>query len=125
MGQRLPRHPREEEQGALQGRGPLRLGGVVGAGQRRAPGVVDEDVEAPEALDGRGHEVADRLVAIEIAGERQHVGAHRVAKLPRGLVEVLPRAAAERQACALLGEHPGARAPQPLAGAADDRDLAP
>ena len=42
------RHAREEEQRALHRGGPLLLGGVVGPGQRRPAGVVDQDVEPPE-----------------------------------------------------------------------------
>src|SRR5213593_32033 len=125
MGHGLPRHPREEQQRALHRGGPLLLGGGVGASQRRPAGVVDEDVQAAESADGGGHEVTDGLGAVQIARERQDVGARGVANLLRRRVQVLLRAAAQRQRGPLFGEHLRARPAQPLARAADDRDLAP
>src|SRR6267143_914368 len=124
MGHGLARHPREEQQRALQSGGPLLFGGVVGARERRAAGVVDEDVQAAESADRRGDEVADGLGAVEIAREGQDIGARGVTDLLRRLVQVLLRAAAQRQLRSLVGEHLRARATQPLARAADDRDLA-
>src|SRR5207244_10882777 len=62
---------------------------------------------------------------IEVAGEGQRVAAGAVADLLRGLLHVLGRPAAERHARALLGQHLGARAAEPLAGAAHDRHLVP
>ena len=124
MGHRLPRHPREEQQRALQGGGPLLFGGGVGARERRAAGIVDQDVQAAESADGRGDEVADGLGAVEIAREGQDIGARGVADLLRRLVQVLLRAAAQGQLRSLVREHLRARPTEPLARAADDRDLA-
>src|SRR5262245_15997140 len=117
------RHAREEEERALHRSGPLLFGGVVGPGQRRAAGVVDQDVQAPEALDGLRDQLLDRVVPVEIAREREHVPAGGTADLLRGLLEVVARAAAHGDPNTLLGQHLRAGAAEPLTGSPDDRDL--
>ena len=95
-----------------------------GAREGRATGVVHEHVEAAEPADRRRDELPDRVLAVEVAGDHEHVAPGGVADLLRGLVEIAARPAADRDLHALLGQHLRARAPETLARAADDRNLA-
>src|SRR5262249_22056973 len=83
----------------------------------------DEDIQAPEPVDGGGYEVANRAVQIQIAGEAQDLRAGPLADLRSRALQVVPRAAAHGHLDAFPRQHLGAGPPQALARATDDRHL--
>ena len=85
-------------------------------------GVVDEDVDAPELLDGG---VDERLAVLglgDVGGDRDRAAARRLDEL-LGLLELLDAPRAERDVGAGLSQRLGERHPEAGRGAGDDRDL--
>src|SRR6266852_3953211 len=72
-----------------------------------------------------GPEAADGLGPVQVAREHQHVAPGRAPDVLRGLLQIVPRPAADRDVAAFLGQYLRAGPPEALAGAADDRDLVP
>ena len=54
------------------------------------PGVVHEDVEAPEAIDCCGDQIANRVVPIQVSRERKDVNAGRAANFLGRSFQVRP-----------------------------------
>ena len=92
-------------------------------GQRRTTGVVDHDVEAPEALDRLA--ISSRMVSgwSRSPAKTSTSRAGRVANLLRGLIEIGLGAAAHHHLDAFLGQHFRTGPAQALARAADDGHL--
>src|SRR4029434_6458635 len=105
----------------VHGRGPLLLGGGLRARQGRTAGVVDHDVEPSETVDGLGDQIADGLVAIQVAGVDEPVANGRGTDLTRRLVQIGLRPAAQGNRDSFLRQHLGARPAQSFARTADDR----
>ena len=86
-------------------------------------GVVDEDVDAPELLDGG---VDERLAVLglgDVGGDRDRPPARRLDEL-LGLLQLLDAPRAERDVGAGLSQRLGERHPEARRGSGDDRDLA-
>ena len=96
---------------------------LEGAGRGRA-GVVDEDVDPAEPLEGRGHEPIEFRGARDVAVNVEDGRAVRPERL-RGACEALGVAPADRHRRALGREPPGRGEAQSVGAASDDGDLVP
>ena len=94
---------------------------VLDAPAHAVAGVVDQHVQAPEALDGGGQEPADLLRLRDVGLQDQHVAAVR-ADLAGERVEPVEPARARRHPRALAGEGEHALPPDPGGGAGDGHD---
>src|SRR5258706_9559566 len=98
------RDPREVEQGALDGRRPLLFGRVTRGGERRAAGVIDQNINLPEMFDGCCNQCADSVVLFQISGKSKNVRAGRASNLVRRPLKIGLRPAAYDELLAFLRE---------------------
>ncbi len=129
-------HAARHQPGALQvdvhHRVPLVLAQLVGEAVGAYPGVVEEDVDAPEALHRRVDRVHDRRVVAHVAGEGQRGGAGGLALGDEGCevvarahpvarVRQRPRHVERGDAGAGLGQRQRGRPALPVRGARHER----
>ena len=87
------------------------------------PGVVDEHVDAAEALDDRVDQPIAVVPATDVRGDRERLTAGRLDLAGERVAGVL-LAAADDDGRAALGEREAHLAPEAAAAAGDDGDLA-
>jgi hypothetical protein len=103
-----------------------RLEGLVGELEhrrgRRSPGVVDQDVDPPELLDGLGDQPVQVAGLVDVAGDRQGA-APEAADLLGGHLDLLGGAGGADHVGAGLAEGVGDAATDAAPGSGDDGDL--
>ena len=115
------------KQGLIEGRLPLRVGGVGDAGAFGDADVVDEDVQPAEGFDRAGDDGLHPLGGRQIGGDGQHaIGAVCPGERLQGRGGVgEPRfaARANRHPAAFVDQRARAGEPEPLAGTSDEGDF--
>ena len=100
---------------------PALEGDLLGRRDELAAGVVDEDVDAAEALERGVDQRLDLLGLAHVGRHGEALGAERLHGRPR-LLQRLRAAAADHHRRAVAGQRERGRAPDPGAAAGDERD---
>jgi hypothetical protein len=120
-----PRGRSEQVQGDdLEAVAPIIVGEALELPRRRTAGVVDQDVDAAEALHGGGNHPLDAVRGRQVGADRQHLGTGRGSDLLGRRRKLLLAPRTDRDPSALTGQGERRRLAQALAGRGNDRDLA-
>jgi hypothetical protein len=103
---------------------PVLVGQVGKPAERRAAGVVDENVDAAEVLDGCCNDAVDILCLREVGRDGQHLGVRLTSDFVSGRLQMCPVPGADRDPRTLARQGEGRSLAETLARCANERHLA-
>jgi hypothetical protein len=117
----LAYEPDEVQRDNLERLPPVVVGEVRELAQRRAAGVVDEDVHAAETPGRRGDDAADALRGRQVGRDGEYLGARLAADLLGGRLQIRLGPGADRDPRALARQRQGRRLAEAFARRGNDR----